>query len=157
MLLFLLQHKPFDTVKRLRIFPSVSQTKSPTYVRLRLIGSASSLDPRPASPKLRPMRTLILTALLLPPLAASADESFRCGNSIASSDMTVEELLKKCGEPTTRKTEIQDVMVRNRDHGIMTKQGTTKIETWTYDRGAQAKPMVVTIVDGRIKSMVRQK
>jgi hypothetical protein len=103
------------------------------------------------------MRTPILTLLLLLPFAASADETFRCGNWIASSDMSVDELLKKCGEPTTRKTEVQDVMVRNRDHGLMTKQGETTIETWTYDRGSQARPMVVTIVDGKIKSIVRQK
>ena len=102
------------------------------------------------------MRTPILAALLLLPPAASA-ETFRCGNWIASSDMTVEDLLKKCGEPTDRKTEVRDVMVRNRDFGLMTKQGETTIETWTYDRGSQAKPMVVTIVDGKIKSIERQK
>ena len=108
-------------------------------------------------PTLRHMNTRLLGLLLLFPLCASANETFRCGNSIVSSDLTVADLLKKCGEPTTRKTEIQDVMVRNRNHGIMTKQGETTIETWTYDRGSQAAPMVVTIIDGRIKSIVRQK
>jgi len=102
------------------------------------------------------MRTPILIFLLLLPIVARA-ETFRCGNWIVSSDLTVEELLKKCGEPTTQKTEVKDVMVRNRDHGLMTKQGETVIETWTYDRGTQAKPMVVTIIDGKIKSIVRQK
>jgi hypothetical protein len=95
--------------------------------------------------------------LLVLPFAASADESFRCGNWIASSDMSVGELIKKCGEPTSRKTEIQDVTVRNRDNGLMVKVGETQIETWTYDRGSQAAPMVVKIVDGRIKSIDRQK
>ena len=33
--------------------------------------------------------------------------------------------------------------------------GTTTIETWTYDRGSQSFAMVVTIVDGKIKSMER--
>jgi hypothetical protein len=103
------------------------------------------------------MRTPIFTALLLLSFAANADETFRCGNWIVSSDMTIPELLKKCGEPTTRSKKVEDVMVRNRDHGLMMKQGTTTIETWTYDRGSQAKPMVVTIVDDRIKSIARQK
>jgi len=94
--------------------------------------------------------------LLLLPIAARA-ETFRCGNWIVSSDLTVDDLLKKCGEPTTHKLEVRDVLVRNRDHGLMTKQGETIIETWTYDRGTQAKPMVVTIVDGKIKSIERQK
>ncbi|MGE3395028.1 MAG: DUF2845 domain-containing protein [Steroidobacteraceae bacterium] len=33
--------------------------------------------------------------------------------------------------------------------------GTSTIETWTYDRGSQSFAMVVTIVDGKIKSMER--
>jgi hypothetical protein len=102
------------------------------------------------------MPLAISTALLMLPLAASA-ETFRCGNWIASSDMSVDELVKKCGEPTTRTSRTEDVLVRNRDHGLMLKAGETVIETWTYDRGTQAAPMVVTIVDGRIKSIERQK
>jgi hypothetical protein len=99
----------------------------------------------------------LAAALILLPFAASADESFRCGNWIATSDMSVSELLQKCGEPTLRKTEVQDVTTRNRDNGLMVKVGETQIETWTYDRGSLAAAMVVTIVDGRIKSIDRQK
>jgi hypothetical protein len=35
--------------------------------------------------------------------------------------------------------------------------GETVIATWTYDRGTSAAPMVVRIVDGRIKSIDRAK
>jgi hypothetical protein len=38
----------------------------------------------------------------------------------------------------------------------MYKSGETLIETWTYDRGSTASPMVVIIVDGRIKSIERK-
>jgi hypothetical protein len=31
------------------------------------------------------------------------------------------------------------------------------VETWLYDRGTTAPPMVVTIVDGRIKNIERQR
>jgi hypothetical protein len=99
---------------------------------------------------------LALAVMLMMPFAASA-ETFRCGNRLASSDMSVDELVKKCGEPTTRATQTEDVLVRNRDNGLMVKTGETLIETWTYDRGSQSAPMVVTIVDGRIKSIERQK
>jgi hypothetical protein len=99
----------------------------------------------------------LAASLLMLPFAASADESFRCGNWIASSSMSVDELVQKCGEPAARKSETQDVTVRNRDNGLMVKVGETTIETWTYDRGTQAAPMVVTIVDGRIKSIDRRK
>ena len=71
--------------------------------------------------------------------------------------MSVDDLVKKCGEPTARTSRTEDVLVRNRDNGLMLKAGETLIETWTYDRGSQAAPMVVTIIDGRIKSIERQK
>lgn len=88
---------------------------------------------------------------------AVADENFRCGKWIASSDMTPAELAGKCGPPTLHESRTEDVMVRNRNTGLMMKTGETRIETWTYNRGTQAAPMVVTIVDGRIKSIDRLK
>ena len=98
----------------------------------------------------------ILAALLLLPLAASADETFRCGKWIASSAMTVAELIEKCGEPTSRESKTEDVKARNNNFGLMMKVGETTVETWTYDRGANPA-MVVIIVDGHIKSIDRQK
>ena len=86
---------------------------------------------------------------------ALADENFRCGKWIASSGMTPAELAEKCGPPTTHDSRTEDVLVRNRNTGLMQKTGETRIETWTYDRGTQAAPMIVTIVDGRIKSIER--
>ena len=88
---------------------------------------------------------------------ALADENFRCGKWIASSDMTPAELAEKCGPPTLHESRTEDVLVRNRNTGLMQKTGETRIETWTYDRGTQAAAMVVTIVDGRIRSIERQK
>ena len=88
---------------------------------------------------------------------SSADESFRCGKWIASSDLSPAELAEKCGPPTLHESRTEDVLVRNRNTGLMQKTGEIRIETWTYDRGTQAAPMVVTIVDGRIKSIERGK
>ena len=92
----------------------------------------------------------------LVPLAASADETFRCGKWIVSSALTVSELSTKCGAPTSHESITKDVLVRNRNTGLMQKVGETVIDTWTYDRGAHAAPMVVTIVDGQIKSIDRK-
>jgi hypothetical protein len=39
----------------------------------------------------------------------------------------------------------------------MYKSGERTIETWTYLRGSRASPMVVTVVDGVIKSIERKK
>jgi len=41
--------------------------------------------------------------------------------------------------------------------GLLIKNGETTTQVWTYDRGTRAAPMVVTIVDGRIKSIERKK
>ena len=100
--------------------------------------------------------SLVAAFALLLSLAASADETFRCGKWIASSAMTVPELTEKCGEPTARTSRTEDVMTRNNNVGLMMKVGETTVETWTYDRGANPA-MVVTIVDGHIKSIDRQK
>jgi hypothetical protein len=89
--------------------------------------------------------------------AVQADETFRCGKWIASSSMTVGELIAKCGEPDSRTRETRDVRVRNRNNGLMIRSGETTVETWTFDRGTTAPPMVVTIVDGRIKTLERKK
>jgi len=102
------------------------------------------------------MKSLVLAAALLLPVAASADETFRCGKWIASSAMTVAELTDKCGEPTSRESRTEDVMTRNNNVGLMMKVGETTVETWTYERGANPA-MVVIIVDGQIKSIDRQK
>jgi hypothetical protein len=91
-------------------------------------------------------------ALGLASLAATADEPFRCGKWIVTSSMSVAELSAKCGAPTSQESKTQDVQVRNQIGG-MRKVGETVTETWTYDRGEHAAAMVVTIVDGRIKSI----
>ena len=102
------------------------------------------------------MKNLLLAvAALLVPTAAFADETFRCGSSIASSEMTVSELRAKCGEPASRDSKTEEVKARNSNNGLMVKVGETTVETWIYDRGANPA-MVVTIVDGRIKSIERQ-
>jgi hypothetical protein len=101
------------------------------------------------------MKSALALALLLLSAMAFADENFRCGKWIASSDLSVQELLAKCGEPSSRETRTEDVRVRNRNTGLLYKTGEILVEVWTYDRGSAAAPMVVTIVDGRIKSLER--
>jgi hypothetical protein len=99
-------------------------------------------------------RIAVLLSLLLLSGAAQA-EGFRCGQSLVSEDSTVEEVLAKCGEPTTRSVEVIDVYGPAASGSGRVKRGTSTIETWTYDRGSQSFPMIVTIVDGRIRSMER--
>jgi hypothetical protein len=107
------------------------------------------------------MKSRHLRALALLAFAATgpapADETFRCGKWIIDSSLTPAELADKCGPPTWHESRTEDVLVRNGNTGLMMKTGETLIETWTYDRGTQGAPMIVTIIDGRIKSIDRKK
>ena len=70
--------------------------------------------------------------------------------------MTLGELESKCGPPAARTSRTEDVRVRNRNTGFMMTTGQTTIETLTWNRGARAAAMVVTVVDGTIKSIERK-
>jgi hypothetical protein len=91
----------------------------------------------------------------LVPLAASADETFRCGKWIVTSAMTLSEITARCGAPSAHESKKQDVRVQN-SNGFTHKIGESVTDTWTYDRGAHTPAMVVTVVDGRIKSIDRK-
>ena len=101
------------------------------------------------------VHTALAAVAFLLPLSASA-ETFRCGKWIIDDETTREELVHKCGAPTSRSSRIEDVRAPNQYTGGNMKVGETVIETWIYDRGTGASPMVVTIVDGKIKSIERQ-
>ncbi len=98
-------------------------------------------------------------AVLAVRLAAgpAAADSFRCGQRIANDQMSVQELLETCGEPTNRSVEVVDVFGPNVHGAGNVKRGTSTIEKWTYDFGPQTFDMVVTIVDGEIKDIERAK
>jgi hypothetical protein len=96
----------------------------------------------------------VLLAAILPVVPAAA-ESFRCGQRLATDDMTVEELLEACGEPTRKSVEVVDVYGPNVHGAGNVKRGTSTIEKWTYDFGPQTFDMVVTIVDGELKGIER--
>ena len=100
-----------------------------------------------------PLAALVAALIMTP---AQAD-NFRCGKWIATVDLSVAELLSRCGEPASRETRVEDVLSRNFNTGLMYKTGESIVETWTYLRGSGASPMVVTIVDGKIRSIERRK
>ena len=96
--------------------------------------------------------TLICALIALAPAAASSDELFRCGQSLVSTETTVADLLKKCGEPSSKEVSSEDVRTHVAGGGTE-KIGTAQKEVWHYDRGSRAEPMTVIIVDNKIESM----
>jgi hypothetical protein len=86
-------------------------------------------------------------------MVVRADDSIRCGNYIVDSDATVDELLEKCGAPTSKDVTEEEVWEPAADGGRHTV-GKTVTQVWTYDRGSRAFKIVVTIVDDKIKHIV---
>ncbi len=86
--------------------------------------------------------------------SAEAGETMRCGRFLVDESASVAELLEKCGEPTSKRSEEADVRALG-PTGAMIKVGTAITEYWTYDRGRQAAPIIVKLVQGKIDSMER--
>jgi hypothetical protein len=86
--------------------------------------------------------------LALAPAVGTCDGYFRCGQSLVSAEVSVTELLQKCGSPSSER--ISYVDVRN-EYGV--KVGTSTVETWRYDRGPRQFAMIVTVVDGKIEKI----
>ena len=106
------------------------------------------------NPRLVPFASpaAVLVALVAAAPAHSS-ETMSCGKWVVSADTDPQDLLAKCGEPTSRRSETSEVR-RPSAHGKGTfVAGTTTTEHWYYDRGPQAFRMVVTLVDGKIKSI----
>jgi hypothetical protein len=100
------------------------------------------------------MRRLPLAGLsfLLATSAAWAD-SFRCGSKLVTVGETGAAVVEKCGEPVSKETITEDVMVRNAN-GTMRKTGeTTAYEMWRYARGRNQYPAILTVRDGVVRSI----
>jgi hypothetical protein len=82
---------------------------------------------------------------------ASAGELFRCGSWVVSAEMSVVELKQKCGEPTRRTRETQDVYAHAAGGGTI-RTGTATVERWIYERSGSLT-MIVTITNGEITGM----
>jgi hypothetical protein len=86
---------------------------------------------------------------------AHADESMRCGKWVVNSDLPTAELLSKCGEPSSKDSTTDDIRAKHASGRGTFVVGQTTTERWYYERGPGALRMVVTVVDGKIKSIDR--
>ena len=100
------------------------------------------------------MKFALIALLLALPANLFAGESFRCGQWIITDELTVSELVAKCGEPKSMRSE--EVEVRSKVGTGSVSRGTTLIEHWTYVLSSGAH-YEVKIVDGDIQSVARVK
>jgi Protein of unknown function (DUF2845) len=100
------------------------------------------------------MKSLIVfVALFSLPIVSLAD-SMRCGQYVVNEETVAAELLQKCGEPQKKDVTTEDVISRS-PAGFTRKIGTQVTERWYYQRSSASLPMVVTVVDGKIKRIER--
>ena len=71
-------------------------------------------------------RQFVLAAALSLAVTAAGAESMRCGSKVISPGMSMAEVLRHCGEPTSKEVEDHDIRSGNR---II---GTTQLHRWTY-------------------------
>ena len=100
------------------------------------------------------MKIALLALALALSASAFAGESFRCGQWIVTDELTVSELVAKCGEPKLKRSE--EVEVRAKVGTGSVSRGTTLVEHWTYVLSSGAH-YELKIVDGDIQSIARVK
>lgn len=96
----------------------------------------------------------LLLALAVMSSTAQA-ETMRCGKWVVSEDTDPQELLSKCGDPTSKRSETSEVRRPSARGSGTFAAGTTTTEYWYFDRGPGAFRMVVIVIDGKIKSIDR--
>ncbi len=101
---------------------------------------------------MRPMTTLGCLAMFAAPFCFASDQTMRCGSALVTQSTPVEEFLQKCGQPTSKQSFTEDIRV-GMEGGGTRHAGTTVKEVWTYDRGSGGRPYLVTVIDGKIKSI----
>lgn len=87
--------------------------------------------------------TITMLSVAADPAAAGAD-TLRCGSKIVSTGMSMGEVRKYCGEPTSQR--IEEIPVRS--GGRVT--GTTEMHYWTYRRGSGQKPATLEFDQDRL-------
>ena len=94
------------------------------------------------------MRIALTIALLLMTLPATADDTLRCGSKIVKTGMTMTEVKKYCGNPSSTSIEEQAV------HAGPRVVGTTQIHTWRYNRSTGQRTAVLEFDLEKLKSII---
>jgi hypothetical protein len=94
---------------------------------------------------------LIFLLLFLSTTIGAAQDTLRCGSKIVKTGMSMDEVLKYCGEPNSREIEEHDVRSGNR------VTGTTELHIWTYNRGSSQAPAVLEFDVDKLMSITTRK
>lgn len=93
------------------------------------------------------MRAALVIALLIAALPAAAEDTLRCGSKIVRTGMTMAEVRKYCGNPTSMAVEEQDVRSGPR------VVGKTEMHIWTYRRSSGQRTAILQFDQDKLKSI----
>jgi hypothetical protein len=88
---------------------------------------------------------ILIAALLLG--APAAAETLRCGSKIVDTGMTMDQVRKYCGKPSSTAVEEHDVRSGNR------VVGTTELHIWRYNRSSGQKTAVLEFDRDKLMSI----
>lgn len=74
-------------------------------------------------------------------------ETLRCGSKIVDTGMSMDEVKKHCGNPSSSSIEEQDVRSGNR------VVGKTQVHTWLYNRGSGQNTAVLVFDQEKLMSI----
>jgi hypothetical protein len=92
--------------------------------------------------------TLAIVAALALAVPAHAGGGLRCGNRLVNVGDRVDEVFRRCGEPTFRTFSIESVSLETAPGLFVTRQ--VQVETWTLNRGPREFIRYLTFRDGRL-------
>ena len=93
------------------------------------------------------MKAAILISLLCVTIPAIAEDTLRCGNKLVRTGMTMTEVRKYCGNPTSTVIEEQDVRAGPR------VVGKTEVHIWTYRRMTGQRTAVLQFDQDELKTI----
>ena len=93
------------------------------------------------------MKIVIFSFLLFLTLSAAADDTLRCGSKIVRTGMTMTEVKKYCGNPSSTSIEEHDV------HAGPRVVGKTEIHTWRYNRASGQRTAILEFDQEKLMSI----
>jgi hypothetical protein len=96
---------------------------------------------------------LAFVACVLATSPPAGADTFRCGAAVVSESNTIVEIVARCGSPLSHTSRSEPIRAPTVTPGVTREVGTTTTEEWTFSRGTSARPFVVTVVDGKVRSL----
>ena len=91
--------------------------------------------------------SVVFLLVFLSGIEIAVADTMRCGSKIVTVGMTAADVLKYCGQPTSKEVEEHDIRSGNR------VIGTTQLNRWTYSRGSVGKPKVLEFDQDKLISI----